>query len=113
MYIEKHGTNIQSDSYKLSLRSKRERHVYRINNSPDCYNITKRDKKNPKMITKNGRHFNYCTPFWWNLAKFGASPLNVFLLMQFHDDEPWSSEETGQYRTKSGMIHGETPESCC
>lgn len=35
IYIEKHGTNIQSDSCKLFLRSKREMHVYRINNSPD------------------------------------------------------------------------------
>jgi len=36
------------------------------------------------------------------------------LLIQFHDDGPWSSEETGQYRIQPGMIvYGETPESSC
>lgn len=60
IYIEKHGTNIQSDSCKLSLRSKRERHVYRINNSPD-----KKRQKEQKWLSKivkrqKSRGENYC-----------------------------------------------------
>lgn len=88
IYIEKHGTNIQSDSCKLSLRSKRERHMQQI------------ETKITKLITNNKYSHNdwkwlvswisfnfiflgqmvedhYSTPFWWNLTKFGMSHLFV------------------------------------